>query len=66
MSKIPRLPGDGAQANSDSNFDESSTTLAQQQPQPQTQSQPPAKTTGRPSAQTLHESFLESREGKPQ
>lgn len=52
MSKIPRLPGDGAQANSDIIFDESSI------PQPSKSS--------RPSAQTLRESFLESerREGK--
>lgn len=56
MSKIPRLPGDGAQANSELNFDESSPATV---PQPSKSS--------RPSAQTLRESFLlesERHEGK--
>lgn len=53
MSKIPRLPGDGAQANSDSNFDESPTIPMQPR-------------TSRPSGHTLRDSFIESErcEGK--
>lgn len=50
ISKMPRLPGDGAQTESESNFDESSHT--------------PATMSCRPSAQTLKESFLECQEGK--
>lgn len=53
MSNIPRLPGDGAQTNSDSNFDESPAT-------------PPPPRTSRLSGQTLRDSFIETerREGK--
>lgn len=47
MSKIPRLPGDGAQANFDSNFDESTAIIRQTR-------------TNRPSGQTLRDSFIES------
>lgn len=52
ISKMPRLPGDGAQADSESYFDESPHT--------------PATMSCRPSAQTLKESFLECerQEGK--